>query len=69
MEKDKIDTFSKTLYVVAWAGCKIPLGQRSFNDYDVALEMFNAWKGSPGLRIERMRGVFVFDTMLRDAEK
>lgn len=65
-ENETIDTFSKTLYVVAWAGCTIPLSGRSFNDYDVALEMYNAWKGSPGLRMERMRGVFVFDTMLRD---
>ena len=56
------DTFSKTLYVVAWASCTIPLSGRSFEDEDEAILMAHAWKDADGLRIERMRAAFVFDT-------
>lgn len=63
---NEVDAFSKTLYVVAWAGCTIPLSGRSFGDYDIALRMYKAYKGEPGLRIERMTGIFVLDTMVKE---
>jgi len=60
----KPDTFTKTIYVVAWAGCEIPLSGRTFYSEDEALKMAAAWVDHSGIRVERMRAAFVFDTFL-----
>ena len=60
----KPDTFTKTIYVVAWAGCTIPLTGRTFETIDLAEQMFEVWMDKPGIRIERMRAAFVFDTFV-----
>lgn len=64
--RNRADTFHKTIYVVAWAACTIPLSGRTFQDYDEAMKMFKAFLGRPGLRIERMRAVFALDTVLTE---
>lgn len=65
---DTVECFTKTMYVVCWAGCTIPLSGRSFDDYDKAVKLFNAGKGQQSLRIERFRGVFILDTVLDEKQ-
>jgi len=60
----KPDTFTKTIYIVAWAGCKIPLSGRTFYSEEEALKMAEAWVDHSGIRIERMRAAFVLDTLM-----
>jgi hypothetical protein len=62
--EENIECFLKTMYVVCWAGCTIPLSGRSFEDYDAALKLYRAGQGEPSLRIERLRGLFILDTVL-----
>lgn len=51
---DKKDIFVKVEYVVAWAGCKVPLHERTFEGYDEADEMFNFHISEPSIRIEEV---------------
>lgn len=60
------DIFIKVEYVVAWAGCKIPLAQRTFEHYDEAVELYEAAKGMVSRRIEEVAVKTQIKIILKD---
>lgn len=62
------DIFIKVEYVVAWAGCKIPLRDRTFQNYDEALDLYELAKGQPSRRIEEVAVKTQIKIILRDSQ-
>ena len=60
------DVFVRVDYVVAWAGCKVPLRERTFSGYDEALELYNSVEGMPSRRIEEVAVKTQIKIILRD---
>ena len=63
------DIFIKVEYVVAWAGCKVPLADRTFSHYDEALELYKAAEGKPSRRIEEVAVKTQIKIILKDGVK
>jgi len=48
------ETFIKVHYIVCWAGCNVPLKDRTFEFFDDALKLYNQHVDALSARIEEV---------------